>query len=203
MTPLLDFIRHPGWAGVAMACAAYAVCALAMLPAWPITVTLGSIYGLWRGLLIASPASVTAATMVFLLGRSVLRGWARRRIAGSVRLEAVVRALSDQGAWVVFLLRLSPVVPFNLLNYALSVTDLPLRVYVPATAIGMLPPTMLYLYLGSLTASVARGQVHSGWQTVVYVGGLLATGAAVWLIGRAVRKTLERGPLPLPPSRIE
>lgn len=202
MTHLLDLIRHPGWAGVTMAFAAYALCALAMLPAWPITVTLGSIFGIWRGLLIASPASVAGATAVFLLGRTVLRDWVRRRIAGSERIEAIVGAVSHQGAWVVFLLRLSPVVPFNVLNYALSITDLPLRVYVAATAIGMLPPTILYLYLGSLTGSVARGTLYTGWQMVMYVAGLVATGVAVWLVGRAVRKTLERGPL-RPRSRIE
>jgi uncharacterized membrane protein YdjX (TVP38/TMEM64 family) len=192
MTQLLDLIRQPGWAGVAVAFAAYAACALAMLPAWPVTVTLGSIYGIGRGLLIASPASLAAATAIFLLGRSVLRGWVRRRIAGSTRIVAISRAVSRQGGWVVFLLRLSPVVPFNLLNYALSVTDLPLRVYMAATALGTLPPTIFYLYLGSVTASVARGTVYTGWQTAAYILGLLPTAAAMWLIGRAVRHTLSK-----------
>jgi uncharacterized membrane protein YdjX (TVP38/TMEM64 family) len=203
MTNLLDLIRHPGLASVALAFAAYALCALAMLPAWPITMTLGSIYGIWRGLLIASPASIAGATVVFVLGRTVLRNRVRRRIARSDRIDVIVRAVGEQGAWVVFLLRLSPVVPFNLLNYALCITDLPLRVYVVATAIGMLPPTILYLYLGSLTGSVARGDGYTGWQMAMYVGGLVATGGAVWLIGRAVRKTLDRGPLAAPQSRIE
>jgi uncharacterized membrane protein YdjX (TVP38/TMEM64 family) len=202
MTHFLDLIRHPGWPGAMMAFTAYAVFALAMLPAWPITVTLGSIYGIWRGLLIASPASVAGATAVFLLGRTVLRDRARRRTAGSERIEAIIRAVGEHGAWVVFLLRLSPIVPFNVLNYALSITDLPLRVYVAATAIGMLPPTILYLYLGSLTGSVARGTAYTGWQMAVYVLGLLATGAAFWLVGRAVRRALATGPLP-DRSRIE
>ncbi len=104
---------------------------------------------------------------------------------------------------MVFLLRLSPVVPFNVLNYALSITDLPLRVYVAATAIGMVPPTILYLYLGSLTGSVARGTGYTGWQLVAYLAGLVATAGAVWLIGRAVRKALQRAPLAVPRSRIE
>jgi uncharacterized membrane protein YdjX (TVP38/TMEM64 family) len=192
MIHLLEVIRQPGWPGVAMAFAAYALCALAMLPAWPITVTLGSIYGIRRGLLISAPASVVAASAIFLLGRSVLRDWARRRIAGSRRLAAIGRAVSQQSGWVVFLLRLSPIVPFNVLNYALSLTDVPLHVYVAATAVGTLPPTILYLYLGSVTAAVARGTVYSRWQTAAYVLGLLPAGAAVWLIGRAVRDTLSR-----------
>ena len=190
MTHILDLIRHPGWWSIGLACAAYTVCAFAMLPAWPITVALGSIYGIWEGLLIATPASVVGATVVFLMARSALRDWARRRMANSRRLAAISRAVSDEGPWVVFLLRLSPVVPFNLLNYALSVTDVRLRVYVIATTIGMLPPTVLYLYAGSLSASVARGDVYTGWRAVVYVAGLVATGGAIWLVGRAVKRTL-------------
>jgi uncharacterized membrane protein YdjX (TVP38/TMEM64 family) len=190
MTHLVELLRHPGWWSVGVACAAYTICAFAMLPAWPITMALGSIYGIWEGLLIATPASVAGATAVFVLARSALRDWARRRMAGSRRLEAISRAVSAEGPWVVFLLRLSPVVPFNLLNYALSVTDVRLRVYVVATTIGMLPPTALYLYAGSLSASVARGDVYTGWRAVVYVAGLAATGGAVWLVGRAVKSTL-------------
>ena len=191
MTALVDLLREPGWEGVAIACAAYLLLAAAMLPAWPLTLAIGSIYGTWGGLLIASPAGVAAATAVFLLGRSVLRDRAQRRIARSDRLVAISRAISERGSWVVLLLlRLSPIVPFNVLNYALSVTDVPLRVYVAATAVGMLPPTVLYLYLGSLGASIARGRVHSGWQTALSVTGLAATAGAVWLIGRRVKNTL-------------
>jgi uncharacterized membrane protein YdjX (TVP38/TMEM64 family) len=190
MTHLLDVIRHPGWWSIMAACAAYTLCAFAMLPAWPITVALGSIYGIWRGLLIATPASVAGATGVFMMARSALGDWARRRIAGSDRLVAINRAVGQEGPWVVFLLRLSPVVPFNMLNYALSVTDVRLDVYVVATAIGMLPPTVLYLYIGSLSASVAEGTVYAGWRSTAYVAGLAATAGAVWLVGRAVKKAL-------------
>ncbi|HEX3704432.1 MAG TPA: TVP38/TMEM64 family protein [Vicinamibacterales bacterium] len=190
MTHLLDLIRHPGWGSIGLACAGYTVCAFAMLPAWPLTVALGSIYGIWRGLLIATPASVAGATAVFVMARSTMRDWAQRRMAGSGRLVAISRAVSDEGPWVVFLLRLSPVIPFNLLNYALSVTQVSLRVYVVATTIGMLPPTVLYLYMGSLSASVARGTGYTGWRAGMYVAGLAATAGAVWLVGRAVKKAL-------------
>ena len=190
MTQLLDLIRQPGWWSVGVACVAYTACAFAMLPAWPITLALGSIYGIWGGLLIAMPPSVASATAVFVLARSVLRGWARRQMAGSRRLVAVSRAVGQHGTWIVFLLRLSPIVPFNLLNYALSLTDVGLRPFIIATTVGMLPPTILYLYIGSLGASLARGTEYTGWRAVLYVAGLLATAAAVWLIGRTVRKML-------------
>jgi uncharacterized membrane protein YdjX (TVP38/TMEM64 family) len=190
MTHLLDLIRQPGWWSIGLAWVAYTAGAFAMLPVWPVTLALGSIYGIWRGLLIVMPASVASATAVFVVARSLLRDWVRRRVARSRRLVAISRAVGEQGTWVVFLLRLSPLVPFNLLNYALSVTEVRLSVFVIATTIGMLPPTILYLYIGSLGASLARGTEYTGWRAVAYVAGLIATAAAVWLIGRAVKRIL-------------
>jgi uncharacterized membrane protein YdjX (TVP38/TMEM64 family) len=192
MTHLLDFIRHPGWASIAATMVAYVLLCLAMLPVWPITIALGSIYGIWRGLLISIPASVIGATAVFQLGRSVFRDWARRRVARWERVEAIRRAtVGHHGGWIVFLLRVSPVVPFNLLNYALSVTDMRLAAYVITTILGVLPPTLFYLYLGAFSASIARGTEYTGWELTAYVAGLIATALAIWLVGRAVRKTLE------------
>lgn len=196
MTDLFDFIQHAGVANLAAAVAAYALLSLAMLPVWPITIVIGSIYGIWRGLLIAVPASVGGAAAVFVLGRSVLRDWALRRIARWHRLEAIRRAVGGQGGWIAFLLRLSPIVPFNFLNYALSVTDLRLGVYIVSTLLGILPATLLYLYLGSVTAAVARGTTYNAWQMTLYVGGLVATALAIWLVGRAVRRRVETELLP-------
>ena len=85
---------------------------------------------------------------------------------------------------------MSPVVPFNLINYALSVTDLRLGVYFVTTTIWILPATLMYLYIGAATTSVARTR-YTGVELVFYVIGLVATVLAVWLIGRAVRKTLD------------
>ncbi len=191
MTDLFDFIRYPGVANVAAAIAAYALLSLAMLPVWPITIVIGSIYGIWHGLLVAMPASVGGATAAFVLGRSVLRDWARRRMARWQRLEAISRAVADQGGWIVFLLRLSPIVPFNFLNYALSVTDLRLSVYIMSTVLGILPATIVYLYLGSVTAAVARGTTYNAWEMTLYVGGFVVTALAIWLVGRAVRRRVE------------
>ena len=79
---LPDLLRHPGWISLAAASAAYVVLSLAMLPVWPLTILLGSVYGIWVGLLIAMPSSLVGALAVFVLGQSVLRDWARRRLAG-------------------------------------------------------------------------------------------------------------------------
>ena len=90
---LIDLLRHPGWFSLAAASAAYVVLSLAMLPVWPLTILLGSVYGIWMGLVIAMPSSLVGALAVFVLGQSVLRGWARRRMAGWGRLQAITRAV--------------------------------------------------------------------------------------------------------------
>lgn len=186
-----DLLRHSTWFSAAVAFAAYVVLSLAALPVWPVTIALGSVYGIWRGLLVAMPSSIAGAVAVFVLGQSVLRDWARRRMAGSDRLEAITRAVGDKRGWIALLLRISPVVPFNLINYALSVTDMTFRVYLITTTVGILPATLMYLYIGSATASVVRRTPYSGWELGFYIAGLLATVLAVWLVGRAVRRTLD------------
>ena len=190
--PVLDFFRHPGWISTLGAVAAYVVLSLAMLPVWPITIFLGSVYGIWLGLLIAWPSSIVAALAVFLLGQSVLREWARRRMAGWNRVEAIRRVVGDEAGWIAFLLRVSPVVPYNLINYALSITDMTFGVYLVTTTFGIFPATLMYLYLGAATAAVARRAAFSTVELAMYVIGLIATVAAVWLIGRAVRRTLDK-----------
>jgi uncharacterized membrane protein YdjX (TVP38/TMEM64 family) len=164
---------------------------LAMLPVWPLTILLGSVYGIWIGLLVSMPSSLFAAAAVFLLGQSVLRTWARRRIAGWANVEAITRAIGSEGGWIALLLRLSPVVPFNLINYALSITDLKFRTYLLTTVVGIFPATLMYLYLGAATTTVAAGTRQSTLQLSMYIVGLIATVLAVWMIGRAVRRALD------------
>ncbi|MCC7415819.1 MAG: TVP38/TMEM64 family protein [Acidobacteria bacterium] len=154
------------------------------------TILLGSIYGIAVGFLVAMGGSVAGAAAVFVLGQTVLRSWARRRMAGWARVEAIARAVGDRKGWIALLLRLSPVVPFNLINYAFSVTELPLGVYLLTTAIGIVPATVMYLYVGAATAMIVTGAEETNFQLALYAVGLVATLLAVWLIGRAVKTAL-------------
>ena len=111
------------------------------------------------------------------------------------RFAAVYRALSDDGFRIILLLRLSPVVPFSLLNYALGMTRVQTRHYIWATIIGILPGTFLYVYLGTLSsdvAAIARGDLPpSGlWGKVGLWLGLAATLAVTVSITRIARKSL-------------
>jgi len=193
-TSLADYARDTGPAGVAVFFVAYVVSTVALLPGSILTLAAGFVYGPVWGLVLASPASVTGATCAFLLGRTVLRGWAQRQVERSPRVRAIDAAVEREGFKLVLLLRLSPLVPFNLLNYALSLTRVTLGRYVLASALGMLPGTVLNVYLGSLAPAAAellsatRG--GSSTRTALYGLGLLATVAVAIIAARAVRRAL-------------
>jgi uncharacterized membrane protein YdjX (TVP38/TMEM64 family) len=198
LADLVSYVRGAGAIGVLVYALAYVVSAVALLPGAAFTLAAGFLYGPVAGTAIASPISVVAATAAFLLGRTVARDWVARRIANQPTFAAIDEAVGDQGFKIVALLRLSPLVPFNLLNYALALTNVRLRDYVVASWIGMLPVTAMYVYLGSLVTSISDlaggpSTAHPTTATrLLYWGGLLATIAVVVLVTRAARQALAR-----------
>lgn len=192
---LAALARETGTFGVVVFFAAYVVSTVALLPGSILTLAAGFAYGPLWGLAIASPASVTGATCAFLLGRTLLRDWAARKVGGSPRARAIDAAVEREGFKIVLLLRLSPLFPFNLLNYALSLSRVGLGEYVLASFLGMLPATALYVYLGSLAPAAAElsSAAQGGGTTrmVLYVAGLLATVAVVVIGARAARRALD------------
>jgi uncharacterized membrane protein YdjX (TVP38/TMEM64 family) len=131
------------------------VATVLLVPGSILTLGAGFIWGPVAGLAIVSPVSVAAATAAFLLGRTWARPWVAGRIARDPRFAAIDAAVARRGSTIVLLLRLSPVVPFTLLNDALGLTHVRLRDYVIASFTGMLPGTFLYPYLRSIATTVA------------------------------------------------
>jgi uncharacterized membrane protein YdjX (TVP38/TMEM64 family) len=175
--------------------AEYVISTVALLPGSILTLAAGFAYGPVWGLAIASPASIAGATCAFLFGRTLLRGWAERKVGASSRVRAIDAAVGREGLKLVFLLRLSPLIPFNVLNYALSLTRITLGRYVLASAVGMLPGTALYVYLGSLAPAAAdlssAGRGGGSARTVLYVAGLIATMSVAVIGTRAARRALK------------
>ena len=190
----VGWVRDAGAAGAAGYAALYVLAAVLMLPGSLLTAGAGLAYGPWWGTLLVSPVSVVAATVAFGLGRTVARGWITRRAGADPKIRAVDAAVARHGFKIVVLLRLSPVFPFNVLNYALGLTGVGLRDYVLGSFIGMLPGTFLYVYLGSLVSDVAalsRGVAPGGpARQVLSIVGLVATVAATIYITRLARRAL-------------
>ena len=192
---LVGWIHSAGAAGVAAYAAAYIVFTVLLIPGSLLTGGAGLAYGPWLGLLLVSPLSVAAATLSFVLGRTVARGWIARRVAADPRFRAVDAAIGQRGFKIVLLLRLSPLFPFNVLNYALGLTDVRLRDFILASFIGMLPGTFLYVYLGSLVSNVASlsagGDAGGAAQRFAYWAGLAATVAVTIYVTRVARGALQ------------
>ncbi|HEX5631737.1 MAG TPA: VTT domain-containing protein, partial [Gemmatimonadales bacterium] len=155
--------------------------------------------GIVRGTALVLLGATLGATAAFLLARHVARGFVARRVARHARLAAFDRALAADGFRLVLLLRLSPVVPFSVLNYALGLTQVRLRDFVLAS-IGMVPGTLLYVWSGKLAGDVARAAAGSVPRDATYWAvlglGLAATLAAAVLVARSARRALaevERG----------
>ena len=194
-----------GFAGALLFAAFYVGCSLLLLPATVLTIAAGAIFGLlWGGLLSAAAAIATAA-LAFLIARHFARDRVERAVRARPRLRAVDRAIGEGGFRVVVLLRLSPVVPFSVSNYVYGVTAVRFPPYLVASALGMLPGTFLYTYLGVLGGTAAGGNA-SVWHWMLLVAGVLATGAATFLVARRARVALHsrprrRGPRPRHPRR--
>lgn len=197
LAALVPWARGAGALGVLAFAAAYVVAALLLLPAWPLTLGAGFAWGFGPGVLLVSPVSVGAACAAFGLGRTLGRARVARWLAGGRRLAALDAALESGGFRLVFLLRLSPLLPFNLLNYALALTRVRWRDYLLATWLGMLPATVVYVNAGAAAASVleatTRGpQALAGVPgRVLALLGVVATLAATWLITRLARRSLQ------------
>jgi uncharacterized membrane protein YdjX (TVP38/TMEM64 family) len=190
---LLDLLRSP--AGALAFVPLYALWVTLLLPGVWASMLAGALYGTWWGSLIVFVGACLGAEAAFLLGRTWLRSWARRRLAVVPKLLAIEQAVSREGLKLVLLTRLSPAFPFSLLNFAYGLSEVSWRDY-SIGLIGILPGTILFCGLGALAGDVARfGEVLSGeadagtW--ALRIGGLLATVASVWLAGKAAQRALQ------------
>jgi len=173
----------------------YAVAAVAFVPGSLLTLAAGAIFGLSKGVLYVFVAAVLGSSAAFLVSRHLARAVIEQRVAGSARFAAIDRAVSAQGRKIVFLLRLSPVFPFNLLNYALGLTKVRFVDYLIAS-VGMIPGTLLYVYYGKLAGDVAAlaggAIVEKGTASyVMLVLGLAATILVTTLVARTARRALQ------------
>ena len=193
LAELLPALKSP--AGALAFVPLYALWVTLLLPGVWASMLAGALYGTWWGSLIVFVGACLGAEAAFLLGRTWLRNWARRRLAAVPKLLAIEQAVSREGLKLVLLTRLSPAFPFSLLNFAYGLSEVSLRDY-SIGLIGILPGTILFCGLGALAGDVARfGEVLSGeadagtW--ALRIGGLLATVASVWLVGRAAQRALQ------------
>jgi uncharacterized membrane protein YdjX (TVP38/TMEM64 family) len=178
--------------------AIYNVATVLLIPGSVLTLGSGILFGLGWGTLYVIVAATLGATIAFWIGRNFARGWVSRQLEKYPKFEAIDRAVAGQGFKIVALVRLSPLFPFNLLNYAFGITQVSLKDYVLGS-VGMIPGTILYVYLGSLLGNIAMIGAKTGAidpqtekiQWITKIVGLGITIAVSAYITRVAKKALD------------
>ena len=189
---VLDWIGRLGSWGAILFIAIYVVSTILFIPGSVLTLGAGAVFGVAWGSVYVSIASTLGATCAFLVGRYLALDAIARKIEGNARFAAIDKAVASEGWKIVGLTRLSPVFPFTLLNYAFGLTRVSLRDYVLASWIGMMPGTVLYVYLGSLAKAASGERTHTAGEWVLYGVGLLATVIVTIFVTRIARQALAK-----------
>ena len=166
------------------------------LPGSPFTLAAAILFGCWKGFIAVSIAANIGAALAFLCARYIARDWIEARVKRRPAFSNFDEAIKRSGWRIVLLLRLTPIFPFNALNYALGLSGISFRQYVSATVLGIIPGTFVYIYVGSLIGDVARIGVERAARTPVewifYIIGLFATVAAMVYIVRLAKEQLHQ-----------
>ena len=174
----------------------YIVAAVTLAPAFFLTVAAGAMFGVWRGSIIVFIAASLGASAVYAVGTRVARfGWIRR-VTRDPRVAAVRAAIQGDSRWIMFLLRLSPLVPYNVLNYALVLSGVRYVDFAIAL-VGMIPAIIMYTYYGKVVGDVAALAAGvsppRGPEYFVLLGvGLIAIAVSTTMITKAARRAMER-----------
>jgi|SRR5436190_2548003 len=176
-----DWVGQMGVAGIFIFIGVYAVATVLLAPGAILTIGAGFAFGLWKGFLAVSAGATLGASLAFLVARFIARGKIEAIAKGNEKFRNIDNAIGKQGAKLVFLLRLSAVIPFNLSNYFYGLTGVKFWAYVLASWIGMMPGTFFYVYIGvagkaAVSAAAGGEVVKHGWQYWTFISiGLAAT----------------------------
>ncbi|MBW4605441.1 MAG: TVP38/TMEM64 family protein [Calothrix sp. FI2-JRJ7] len=172
----------------------YNLATILFIPGSVLTLGGGVLFGVFWGSIYVFIAATIGATVAFLIGRYLSRNWVSRQLEKYPKFQAIDSAVAREGWKIVFLTRLSPLFPFNLLNYAFGITQVSLKDYILGS-IGMIPGTIMYVYIGSLAGDIAmigmKQSTNPTLQWSVRIVGFIATVAVTIYVTRIARNALE------------
>ena len=189
-----DWIRHLGVAGAFIFIGVYALAALLFLPGAIFTIAAGLVYGIVGGTAVAIVGATLGAGIAFLAGRYLFRNRIKKFAGKNKKFGAIDDAIGKQGWKIVGLLRLSPLIPFNVSNYFYGITAIGFWPYLLASFVGMLPGTLLYAYLGAIgQAGLSGGKKGYSPLEWTFLGiGLLATIGVTIFVSRLAKNALKK-----------
>lgn len=174
----------------------YIAAAVTLAPAFFLTVAGGALFGVWRGSLLVFVGASLGASAVYALATPLARTRWMQRMTGDQRVAAVRHAVAGGGVRIMLLLRLSPLIPYSVLNYALALSGVRYADFVVAF-LGMIPAIVLYTYYGKIVGDVAAlaagvSPPRGAEYYVLLAGGLVTTIVSTTMITRAARREMER-----------
>jgi uncharacterized membrane protein YdjX (TVP38/TMEM64 family) len=192
----VGWVERAGPAAPVVFVAGYAAGTVLLVPGSIMTLAAGAVFGVVHGTLLVAVGATGGMVLAFGLSRRLTRRLVERRLAGSPRLAALDGAVSEDGWRVVLLLRLSPLIPFSILNYLLGLTRVRFRDFL-AGSIGILPWTAVYAWAGALAgdlAAISVGAIRppSGLRVAMVAVGAVATVGLVVVLTRRARQALAR-----------
>lgn len=185
----LLWVKELGPVGAIAYIGIYIIATVAFLPGSILTLGAGVIFGVVQGSILVFIGATTGATIAFLVGRYIARGWISKKIEGNDKFAAIDRAVGKEGLKIVFLTRLSPIFPFNLLNYGMGVTGVSLRDYFFGS-VGMIPGTIMYVYIGSLATDLATVSASNQFDVPIKIVGFIITVLVTIYVTKVARKAL-------------
>ena len=185
-------IQNAGPFGWGLFIGLYALCCLLFVPGSILTISAGAVYGFWGGVALVLAGNGLGSVLCLLVTRFFLRDWIKQKIASNPRLKALEKAVIGDDLKLVFLTRLSPVMPFSLINYSLGLTKISPWRFLLATELGAVPATLVYVYAGTLIGNLAQLRpelkAHGSLEWAVQGAGLiLAIGVTIYVTRLASR----------------
>jgi len=185
------YIRGVGPIGYVIYALVYAACCVLFIPASVLTLGAGAIFGLVTGTIVVVIGATLGAALSFFLAKTVMRKKVESMTEGNAKFRALDRAISKEGARIVFLIRLAPIFPFTYINYAFGLTGVRTLPFILATLIGIIPGTFAYIYIGHAAASAAAGG-GDRTKTIVQIAGAVIALVVTLFVARVATKAIRK-----------
>ena len=187
------WVKGLGPIGYVVYVLAYILACVTFVPASPLTLGAGAIFGFVEGAIVVIIGATLGATASFLLGRTIMRRRIEAMAANNAKFRALDRAIAREGGKIVFLVRLAPVFPFAYINFAFGLTGVKLLSYVIATFLGIIPATLAFVYIADAATRTATDEMNSTRLIINIVGVVIAIAVTAFVTRVALRAVRKAG----------
>lgn len=146
----------------------YIVAVIATFPASILTIAAGPLFGVFWGVIFVSIASTIGASLSFLIGRYFARDATHTWLADKELFQKLEMLTDEHGAFIVALVRLVPLFPFNMVNYGFGLTKVPFKTYILWSWVCMLPFTIVFVAGTEIIMSISNGEIP--WYLLIVLG---------------------------------